>query len=82
MFGKPYEALAIEQSVRFTMKSLNPLAGITPLQGLGSTAHHGKVGIMVTTAFATYEILNADNRVKETARQGIIIGGKPGRLTS
>ncbi len=35
----------------------------------------GKVGILVTAAFATYEILNADNRIKETARQGMIIGG-------
>jgi hypothetical protein len=35
----------------------------------------GKVGILVTATIATYEILNADNKVKESARQGIIIGG-------
>lgn len=34
----------------------------------------GKVGILVTAAFATYEILNAENKIKETARQGMIIG--------
>lgn len=35
----------------------------------------GKVGLLVTATFAVYEIMNADNKVKETARQGIIIGG-------
>jgi hypothetical protein len=35
----------------------------------------GKVGILITATFAVYEIMNADNKVKETARQGIIIGG-------
>jgi hypothetical protein len=35
----------------------------------------GKVGILVTATLAAYEILNADNKVKETAKQGIIIGG-------
>jgi hypothetical protein len=35
----------------------------------------GKVGILVTATLATYEILNADNKAKESARQGIIIGG-------
>jgi len=34
----------------------------------------GKVGILVTATIATYEILTADNKVKETARQGLIIG--------
>lgn len=35
----------------------------------------GKVGILVTATLAAYEILNADNKAKESARQGIIIGG-------
>jgi hypothetical protein len=35
----------------------------------------GKVGILVTATLATYEILNADNKAKEAARQGIILGG-------
>ncbi|MGY2292634.1 hypothetical protein ACW9H6_23030 [Pseudomonas sp. SDO528_S397] len=35
----------------------------------------GKVGILITATFAVYEIMNADNKVKETARQSIIIGG-------
>lgn len=34
----------------------------------------GKVGIIMTAALATYEILNADNKVKETARQATILG--------
>ena len=35
----------------------------------------GKVGILATAALATYEILNAKNKLKETGRQSIIIGG-------
>jgi len=35
----------------------------------------GKVGILITATVAVYEIMNADNKVKETSRQGIIIGG-------
>lgn len=35
----------------------------------------GKVGILITATFAAYEIINADNKVKETARQGMIVGG-------
>jgi hypothetical protein len=34
----------------------------------------GKLGVLVTAALATYQILNADNKPKEAARQGIIIG--------
>jgi hypothetical protein len=34
----------------------------------------GKVGILVTATLATYEIVSADNKVKETARQGLIVG--------
>lgn len=35
----------------------------------------GKLGTLVTAALATYQILNAENKPKETARQGVIIGG-------
>jgi hypothetical protein len=35
----------------------------------------GKVGILVTAAYATYEILNADNLAKEAARQTIVVSG-------
>lgn len=35
----------------------------------------GKVGILITGVLATYEILSADNKMKETVRQGMIIGG-------
>jgi hypothetical protein len=30
---------------------------------------------LVTAALATYQILNAENKIKETARQGLIVGG-------
>lgn len=35
----------------------------------------GKLGVLVTAALATYQILEADNKPKEAARQGIIVGG-------
>jgi len=35
----------------------------------------GKVLIVVTIAYATYEIANADNKPKEVIKQGITIGG-------
>lgn len=35
----------------------------------------GKVGILVTASLATYEILNAQNKTKETIKQGLGIGG-------
>jgi hypothetical protein len=35
----------------------------------------GKLGILITAALATYQILNAENKIKETARQGLIVGG-------
>lgn len=35
----------------------------------------GKVLIVVTIAYATYEIANADNKQKEAIKQGIAIGG-------
>ena len=34
----------------------------------------GKLGVLVTAALATYQILNAENKPKEAARQGIIVG--------
>ncbi len=35
----------------------------------------GKVGVIMTAALAGYEILNAENKLKETTRQATIIGG-------
>ena len=35
----------------------------------------GKVLIVVTIAYATYEIANAENKPKEAIKQGVIIGG-------
>ncbi|MHC8387024.1 hypothetical protein ACYZTM_02985 [Pseudomonas sp. MDT2-39-1] len=34
----------------------------------------GKLGVLVTAALATYQILDAENKPKEAARQGIIVG--------
>lgn len=35
----------------------------------------GKVGILITASLATYEILNAENKPKETIKQSVQIGG-------
>ena len=34
----------------------------------------GELGVLVNAALASYQILNAENKTKETARRGIIIG--------
>ena len=35
----------------------------------------GKVSILVTATLATYEIVSAENKTKEVARQGLILSG-------
>ncbi|HGN9372041.1 TPA: hypothetical protein ACK11E_002048 [Citrobacter pasteurii] len=35
----------------------------------------GKVGVLITASLATYEILNAENKPKESIKQGVQIGG-------
>lgn len=76
-FGKSYQDLSPDQQRQIHYKVIESSgrdnARIT--KGTERLRVMGKVGILVTAAFATYEILSADNKVKETARQGIIIGG-------
>ncbi|HCG37459.1 hypothetical protein ACIGBJ_24580 [Stutzerimonas stutzeri] len=76
-FGKPYETLTNEQKrqIHYEVIESSGRDNAKFTKGSDRLRIMGKVGILVTAAFATYEILNADNKVKETARQGMIIGG-------
>lgn len=76
-FGKGYRDLAPDQQRQIHYKVIESSgrdnARVT--KGTDRMRIMGKVGILVTATFATYEILNADNKVKETARQGLILSG-------
>lgn len=76
-FGKSYGALTAEQKkqIHYEVIEASGRDNAKFTKGTARLRIMGKVGILVTAAFATYEILNADNKVKETARQGMIIGG-------
>lgn len=76
-FGKSYEALTAEQKrqIHYEVIESSGRDNAKFTKGTERLRIMGKVGILVTAAFATYEILNADNKVKETAHQGMIIGG-------
>lgn len=76
-FGKPYDALTAEQKklIHYEVIESSGRDSAKFTKGTQRLRIMGKVGILVTAAFATYEILNAENKVKETARQGMIIGG-------
>ncbi|MEH6492585.1 hypothetical protein [Halopseudomonas sp.] len=76
-FGKSYESLTAEQKrrIHYTVIEAAGRDNARITRGNQRLQIIGKVGVLITAAFATYEILNADNKVKETARQGMIIGG-------
>lgn len=76
-FDQPYESLNAEQKKQVHYKVIESSGRDSAkfTKGTERLRLMGKVGILVTATFATYEILNAENKVKETARQGIIIGG-------
>jgi len=72
-----YENLSVEQKGKVYYAILESSgrdnAGVS--SGTKKMQVMGKVGILVTAAFAAYEIINADNKVKEVSRQTIIAGG-------
>lgn len=76
-FGKSYDTLSVEQKkqIHYEVIESSGRDNAKFTKGTDRLRTMGKVGILVTAAFATYEILNADNKVKETARQGMILGG-------
>lgn len=76
-FGRPYDRLTPEQQrrIHYAVIEASGRSNASVTRGTQRLQVIGKVGILVTAAFATYEILNADDKVKETARQGMIISG-------
>nr|AAT90779.1 hypothetical protein qs116 [uncultured proteobacterium QS1] len=76
-FGKKFGALGAEQKnamyYEIVESSARPNTGFNTLNKVLKVS--GKVLIVVTIAYAAYEIANAENKQKETIKQGITIGG-------
>ncbi|MGN4048292.1 hypothetical protein [Pseudomonas sp. SM4] len=77
LFQKTYENLSrSEQSkVHYTVLEAAGRDDARFSKGTKTMRMMGKLGILVTAALATYQILNAENKQKETARQGLIVSG-------
>ncbi|AZE47331.1 putative membrane-associated [Pseudomonas chlororaphis] len=75
-FGQNYEQLSKTQQKEVLYKALerSGSANAKFTSGTKIMSVMGKVGIILTAALATYEILEADNKVKESARQATILG--------
>ncbi|PWE45198.1 hypothetical protein C9I50_04290 [Pseudomonas prosekii] len=76
LFKKSYESLtpAEQSKVHYTILEAAGRDDSRFTSGTKKMRLMGKLGILVTAALASYQILNAENKTKETARQGIIIG--------
>ncbi|HCS43564.1 MAG TPA: hypothetical protein DIW52_12155, partial [Pseudomonas sp.] len=76
-FGKKFAALGIKQKdsmyYEIVESSARPAAKFNTLNKVLNVS--GKVLIVVTVAYATYEISNAENKPKEAIKQGVVIGG-------
>ncbi|WP_325919763.1 hypothetical protein [Pseudomonas frederiksbergensis] len=76
-FGKSFMALGAEQKnsmyYEIVESSARPNAGFNTLNKALRVS--GKVLIIVTVAYAAYEIANAENKQKEAIKQGVIVGG-------
>lgn len=76
LFQKGYDSLSdIEKNkVHYTILESSGRDNAKFTTGTKKMLIMGKLGVLVTAALATYQILNADNKPKEAARQGIIVG--------
>lgn len=76
-FNKNYEQLSSSQKKEVLYRALERSGGGNTKFTAGTKimTAMGKVGIIVTAAIATYQILNADDKAKETARQVTILSG-------
>lgn len=76
-FGKKYAELTPDQKSKISYKIIESSGrdNAKVSKGTARLKVIGKVGILVTAALATYEVINAENKKKEAARQGIILGG-------
>lgn len=77
LFKKSYENLsaAEQKKIHYTILEAAGRDDAKFTKGTKKMLIMGKLGVLVTAALATYQILNAENKPKETARQGIIVGG-------
>jgi hypothetical protein len=77
LFKKSYESLsaAEQKKVHYIILEAAGRDDAKFTKGTKKMMIMGKLGILVTAALATYQILNAENKPKEAARQGIIVGG-------
>lgn len=75
LFKKPYHTLssAEQAKVHYSILEAAGRDDAKFTKGTKKMLIMGKLGALITAALATYQILNADNKVKETARQSIII---------
>jgi hypothetical protein len=76
-FHKNYEQLSKAQQKEVLYRALerSGSANAKFTSGTKIMSVMGKVGIILTAVLATYQILNADDKAKETARQATILGG-------
>jgi hypothetical protein len=76
-FNKNYEQLSKLQQKEVLYRALerSGSANTNFTAGTKIMTAMGKVGIILTAVIATYQILNADDKPKETARQATILGG-------
>ena len=76
-YGRSYDSLSADQQrrIHYSVIEASGRSNATVTKGTQRLRMIGKVGVLVTAAFATHEILNAENKPKETMRQGMIIGG-------
>ncbi|ROM91084.1 hypothetical protein [Pseudomonas brassicacearum] len=76
-FNKNYEQLSKTQQKEVLYRALerSGSANAKFTSGTKIMSVMGKVGIIMTAVLATYQILNADDKAKETARQATILGG-------
>lgn len=76
LFKKSYESLsaAEQKKVHYTILESAGRDDAKFTKGTQKMMIMGKLGVLVTAALATYQILSAENKTKETARQGIVVG--------
>lgn len=76
-FNKNYEQLTKSQQKEVLYRALERSGNANAKFSAGTKimSAMGKVGIIITAVLATYYILDADDKAKETARQATILGG-------
>ena len=76
-FSKPFSSLSQSEknAVYYEIIESSARDNVTFTAKTKKLKIMGKVGILVTGALAAYEIVNADNKPKETVRLGLILSG-------